>query len=168
MQRNQKFNFKVIQNNDKKYNTLNNPRNNQVENIIISAAKSSKTSEVKVFFKNITASEYTLGYEKFCGIKINDLAFYDPSLFNLYPKIIDFIYVNNREGTIKSILSRLDNKYFSYNKTSFANSHKILNSDGYINLDISFDQMIKVLDIITEALYEKDTLKILTMSSIKN
>lgn len=167
MQNNHKFNFKVIQNSNNNYKKSINLRNNEIENIIISAAKSSNTSEVKVFFKNIPASEYNLGYEKFCGIKIKDLVFYDPSLFNLYPKIIDFISVNNKEDVIKSILLKLGDKYFSYNEDVFDATHKILNSELSVNLDIPFEKMIEILDVITEALYGKNILKILTISSIK-
>ncbi len=166
MQRNPKHNLKIVYRNKNKKPI--NLRNNQVENIIISAAKLSKTSEVKVFFKNILASEYTLGYEKFCGLKIRDLVFYNPSLFDLYPKIFDFIYINgNREESLSSFLS-LDEKYISLDKNIFNIYHNILNSNIYINLDVSFDEMIRVLDIIITSLYGEKVLKVLIICSIKS
>ncbi len=168
MQNNQNYKFKIIRNNNHEKNTYN-LKNEEIENIIMSAAKLSNTSEVKIYFKNIPANEYTLGYKKFCGIKINDLVFYNPSLFDLYPNIIDFLYINHKDVFNENISSpKLNNKYFSFDKKYFLKSKRIIDSNLYLNLNISFDEIIKNLDMITELIYKEKVLKILIMSSAKN
>ncbi len=144
-------------------------KNNEIENMIFSAAKLNKNSEVKVYFKNIPADEYTLGYKKFCGIKINDFVFYNPSLFDLYPKFINFIY-SEQMIDLNKIISKinLSDAYFSNNKLDFRKSKPIINSNIHMNLDISFDEMIYLLDRITQYIYRKKVLKILTVCYIKN
>lgn len=168
MQNNQNYKFKIIRNNNQD-NIKQDFKNEEIENIIISAAKLSNKSEVKVYFKNIPATEYNLGYEKFCGVKINDLVFYSPSLFNLYPNIINFLYINNKDIFLEKISSnKLNNNYFSFNEHNLSKSKQIMDSNLYLNLNISFDEIIKNLDMITELIYKKKVLKILIMSSIKN
>lgn len=169
MQNNQNSKFNIIYNNDHSYNSINKTyKNNEIENMILSAAKLSKTSEVRVYFKNIPADEYTLGYRKFCGVRINDLVFYNPSLFDLYPKLIDFIYLKHPTNFINAISKKQINVYFSNDQNQFEKSKLITNTNIHVNLNISFDEMIKVLDIIVELIYNDKVLKILTVSSIKN
>lgn len=170
MQNNQNSKFNIVYNNDHHYNSMNKHcKNNEIENMILSAAKLSKNSEVRVYFKNIPADEYTLGYKKFCGVKINDLVFYNPSLFDLYPKLIDFIYLKHPNDFINAISEKqINDIYFSNNKNQFEKSKPIINTNIYINLNISFDEIIKVLDTIVESIYNNKVLKILTVSSIKN
>lgn len=170
MQNNQNSKLKIIRNNKNIFNEINySYQNNEIENIILSASRLSKTSEVKVYFKITPANEYILGYEKFCGIKINDLVFYNPSLFDLYPKIIDFICLNNLSEFTNSYLdNKINNIYISNNKSKFKKSKNIMNTDLYLKLDISFDEMIKVLDNLTESIYKNKMLKILTFSYVKN
>lgn len=168
MQNNQNCKFKIIRNSNHDKNTRD-LKNEEIENIIVSAAKLSNTSEVKIYFKNIPANEYTLGYKKFCGIKINDLVFYNPSLFDLYPNIIDFLYINHKDVFNENISPhKLSNKYFSYDEKYFLKSKQIIDSNLYLNLNISFDEIIKNLDMITELIYKEKVLKILIMSSVKN
>ena len=170
MPNNQKPKLRIIQNeNLKPQNSTCDYKNEEIENIIISAAKLSQNSEVKVFFKNIPASEYNLGYKKFCGTKINNLVFYNPSLFNLYPKLIDFLSVEYNLKLINSInLLYLNNYHFSNSKNHFKKSKNILNTNIYMNLDLDFDEIIQILDNITEYIFENKVLKILEISSIKN
>lgn len=167
---NQKPKLKIIQNeNLKSRESAYNYKNEEIENIIISAAKLSQNSEVKVFFKNIPASEYNLGYKKFCGTKINNFVFYNPSLFNLYPKLIDFLSVEYNLKFIDSINSiYLDDYHFSNSKNHFKKSKNILKTNIYMNLDLDFNEIIRVLDKITEYIFENKVLKILVISSIKN
>lgn len=163
--KNDKSNFKIIKNESLKDNFLH--KNDEIENIILSAANLSKNSEVKVYFKNIPADEYDLGYKKFCGIKVEDLVFYNPSLFDLYPKFINFIFskINFEEKFFENEFSEI---YFSKNKKDFKKSKPLLNTNLFINLDISFNEMLKILDKITNSIYNKKVLKILTLCYIKN
>lgn len=170
MQNEQKPKLKIIRNNNLQTNNFTQDyKNKEIENMILSAAKLNKNSEVKVFFKNIPAHEYNLGYKKFCGAKINNLVFYNPSLFNLYPKLLDYISVENNLKLINSIENLyLDDYNFSNSNTHFNNYKNILNTKIYMNLDLSFEEIIKILDDITEFIFEHKVLKILVISSIKN
>lgn len=170
MQNNQNSKLKIIRNKKNIFSEINDShQNNEIENIILSASRLSKTSEVKVYFNITPASEYMLGYEKFCGIKINELVFYNPSLFDLYPKIIDFLCLNHlTEFTISSLDNRINNIYISDDKNEFDKSKNIMNTNLYLKLNISFDEMIKVLNNLTESIFKNKVLKILTFSYVKN
>lgn len=170
MQNNQKPKLKIIRNDNLKSTNLTQEfKNHEIENVILSAAKLNTNSEVKVFFKNIPANKYNLGYKKFCGAKINNLVFYNPSLFNLYPKLLDFISMENNLKLINAIENLyLDNYNFSNTPNHFNNYKNILNTKIYMNLDLSFEEIIKILDNITEFIFGDKVLKILVISSIKN
>lgn len=168
MQNNEKHRLKIIHNNKTNLNKTSFLKNNEIENIIISASKLNNNPEVKIYFKNIPAHEYNMGYKKFCGVKVKNLAFYNPSLFDLYPKFIDYIYISNTNIFKDIILSNhLDTNYFSFNENSFVNHKRIINSNIYLNLDITFDEMINVLDKVTESIYDEKVLKVLIISSAK-
>lgn len=170
MQNNQNSKLKIIRNNKNIFNEINDShQNNEIENIILSASRLSKTSEVKVYFKSTPANEYTLGHEKFCGVKINDLVFYNPSLFDLYPKLIDFICFNHSSDFENCSLDNgINNVYISKNEHKFNEFKNIMNTNLYLKLDITFDEMIKVLDSLTGSIYKNKVLKILTFSYVKN
>lgn len=149
-------------------NVDNNFKNTHIENAIINASKLSNKSEVKVYFKNIPAKEYSLGYQNFCGIKINNFVFYNPSLFDLYPNIIDYLFIEYRCEFEKCILNEsINNIFISDNENIFEKSKPIIKSNLYLNLNLSFDEMITSLDRITEFMF-KTPLKVLTLCSIKN
>ena len=162
--------FKIIRN-EKPYKDfqISIDRNNEIENMIISAANLSKSSEVKVYFKNVPAEEYNLGYKKFCGIRVEDMVFYNPSLFDLYPKFINFIYLNQNINFSEIFFENKSREiYFSKNKNNFKKSKPLLRTNIFINLDITFDEMVNVLDKITNHTYNKKVLKILTIRYIKS
>ena len=71
---------------------------------------------------------------------------------------------------LNKIISKinLSDAYFSNNKLDFRKSKPIINSNIHMNLDISFDEMIYLLDRITQYIYRKKVLKILTVCYIKN
>lgn len=160
--------FKIIHSNKENLDIINKQYNTEIENIILSASQRNNSSEVKVYFKNIPAKEYDLGYKKFCGIKIDDLVFYNPSLFDLYPNLIDFLYIHHKDNFKNFVLeNNLNDIYFSEDETLFSKNKKIIESNLYLNLNITFDEVINVLDKITKSIYGKSILKILTLSSIK-
>lgn len=160
--------FKIIHSNKENLDIINKQYNTEIENIILSASQRNNSSEVKVYFKNIPAEEYDLGYKKFCGIKIDDLVFYNPSLFDLYPNLIDFLYIHHKDNFKNFVLeNNLNDIYFSEDETLFSKNKKIIESNLYLNLNITFDEVINVLDKITKSIYGKSILKILTLSSIK-
>ena len=170
MENNPNSRFKIIYNDF--LNTENKLlKNDEIENLILHASNSSNSPEVTVFFKNILASEYKLGYQKFCGIKINNLAFYNSSLFQLYPNLLDFL---NFEHTTKFLDALLNinkiyvNQYFSNEISKFEKSKLIKDTTWYVNLNITFDDILKVLDEIVEFIYNQKLLKVLILSSIKN
>ena len=160
--------FKIIHSNKENLDIINKQYNTEIENIILSASQRNNSSEVKVYFKNIPAEEYDLGYKKFCGIKIDDLVFYNPSLFDLYPNLIDFLYIHHKDNFKNFVLeNNLNDIYFSEDETLFPKNKKIIESNLYLNLNITFDGIINVLDKITKSIYGKSILKILTLSSVK-
>lgn len=160
--------FKIIHSNKENLDLINKQYNTEIENIILSASQKNNSSEVKVYFKNIPAEEYNLGYKKFCGVKIDDLVFYNPSLFNLYPNLIDFIYIHNKDNFKNFILeNNFNDIYFSEDKNHFSKNKNIIESNLYLNLNITFDEIINILDKITKSIYGKSILKILTLSSVK-
>lgn len=160
--------FKIIHSNKENLDIINKQYNTEIENIILSASQRNNSSEVKVYFKNIPAEEYNLGYKKFCGIKIDDLVFYNPSLFDLYPNLIDFLYIHYKDNFKNFVLeNNLNDVYFSEDETLFLKNKKIIESNLYLNLNITFDEVINVLDKITKSIYGKSILKILTLSSVK-
>ncbi len=160
--------FKIIHSNKENLDIINKQYNTEIENIILSASQRNNSSEVKVYFKNIPAEEYDLGYKKFCGIKIDDLVFYNPSLFDLYPNLIDFLYIHHKDNFKNFVLeNNLNDIYFSEDETLFSKNKKIIESNLYLNLNITFDEIINVLDKITKSIYGKSILKILTLSSVK-
>lgn len=157
---------------NKKSNSINskvNYKNPNIEATIISASKFSKTSEIKVYFKNIPAKEYSLGYKNFCGIKINNFAFYNPSLFDLYPKIIDYLFIEHKEDFLKCISDiSIKDIFISNNENIFEKTKPIIKSSLYLNTNLSFNEMITALDKLTELIFNASVLKILTLPSIKN
>ncbi len=160
--------FKIIHSNKENLDIINKQYNTEIENIILSASQRNNSSEVKVYFKNIPAEEYNLGYKKFCGIKIDDLVFYNPSLFDLYPNLIDFLHIHHKDNFKNFVLeNNLNDIYFSEDETLFPKNKKIIESNLYLNLNITFDGIINVLDKITKSIYGKSILKILTLSSVK-
>ena len=160
--------FKIIHSNKENLDIINKQYNTEIENIILSASQRNNSSEVKVYFKNIPAEEYDLGYKKFCGIKIDDLVFYNPSLFDLYPNLIDLLYIHHKDNFKNFVLeNNLNDIYFSEDETLFSKNKKIIESNLYLNLNITFDEIINVLDKITKSIYDKSILKILTLSSVK-
>lgn len=167
MENNPKSKFKLIYNKNFLKDTNKELKNNDIENLIISAATSKKNSEVTVYFKNIPAYKYNMGYEKFCGLKINNLVFYNDSLFNLYPNLLDFLYFEYSGKFLKSISKVINSeKYFSINNI-FKNSKLVKNTNLFVNLNISFNEILQILDTITEFIYDEKILNVLILSSIK-
>lgn len=170
MENNPNSRFKIIYNNsfnsDSKSKLL---KNTEIENVILSSANSRNNPDVTVYFKNIPANQYTLGYQKFCGLKINNLVFYNTSLFDLYPNLLDFLYFEHSTKFLDALLQIESSKeYFSQYNNVFENSKLIKNTNWFINLNISFDEIINILDNITEFIYNEKKLNVLIFSSIKN